>query len=65
MKKQTNSITILFEALDSVPESRKEDALTATVEYLETIKQMRSGGSSTAEIKAAENRIWEKYNALI
>lgn len=61
MTKQTNSIINLFDTLDRVPESRKEDALTAAVEYLDTIKQMRSAGANTAEIEAAGDRIRAKY----
>ena len=61
MKKQTNSLTNLFDALDRVPEERKEVALTAAVEYLNTIKQMRSAGANTAEIEAAGDLIRAKY----
>jgi len=61
MSKQAKAFTNLFDALDGVPEDRKEKVITAAAEYLQEIRRLQTAGASPEEIRAAGDAIYAKY----
>jgi len=61
MSEQAKAFTNLFNALDNVPADRKEKAIAAAAECLNTARAMRAAGATREEIEAASDRIAAKY----
>lgn len=61
MTAQTQALVNLFDALDRVPAERKEAAIAAAAECLNTARAMSAAGATREEIEAASDRIAAKY----